>query len=168
MELIHFIIPALAIIYGIIKAASERVVDFYSWTNSIFAFKYHKDTTVDDLRQIEPKFTHPREVSWARKDAGSKFMQKLKHTVLVGITDLWHFADTVTALIAFILIPITILFTPELNTFQYLALFVGSWVAYAASFHLFYHKFLYFAREHRTADLTTNENNLNESNIQNG
>lgn len=160
MTIIHFLPIILAAIYGIAKAAAERVVDFYSWSNSVFAFKHHKDTTVDDLRKESPRFTHPREVSWARKDTGSRFMQKLKHTVLVGTTDLWHFADLICALVAFVLIPASFILAPPVTTILFPILMLGSWVAYAISFHLFYHKFFYFDKELRNFD-------LNEGNIQN-
>lgn len=154
MTIIHFLPLILAALYGISKAAAERVVDFYSWSNSIFAFKYHKHTTVDDLRKESPHFTHPREVSWARKDTGSKFMQKLKHTILVGTTDLWHAADTLCAAIAFVLIPLSFIFAPPVTPILFPILMLASWVMYAIAFHLFYHKFFFFPSDFRTADLT--------------
>jgi hypothetical protein len=143
MTILHLLLPVLAILIGIAKASAERVVDFFSWNNSIFASKYPSNVTVDDLRKESPKFTHPREVSWKRKHTGPRWLQKLKSTVLVGTTDLWHFGDTVTALIAFIGIPLTVFFVDWTNLPQLVILLVGSWVAYAFTFHLFYHKFLY-------------------------
>lgn len=144
MDITHFLIPLCGIIIAIARAAGEKVVDFFQWNTSVFASKYPVNVTVEDLRKEEPKFTHPREVSWARKHTGSKFMQKLKSTILVGFTDLWHFADLITMLIAYLAIPTLVLLVPAIPTWNFLLLLVGTWIAYSITFHLFYHKFFYF------------------------
>lgn len=143
MTIAHIVILLIAALVGVARAAAERVVDFFSWNNSIFANKYPLTITVEDLRNEAPKFTHPREVSWKRKHTGSPIVQKLLSTVLVGFTDLWHFGDWFTALAAFILIPLTIVTAPALPIWATSLLALGAWASYAVIFHLFYHKFFY-------------------------
>lgn len=143
MTIIHFLIPLLAALTGIAQAAAERVVDFFSWNNSIFASKYPTSVTVEDLRNERPKFTHPREVSWLRKYFGPKWLQRLRPTVLVGTTDLWHAGDTFTSLVAFVGIPLAVYFLNWTSPLQFILVLIGSWATYSLTFHLFYHKFFY-------------------------
>jgi len=143
MTILHISLMLIAALIGVVRAAGERVVDFFSWNHSIFARKYPKEVTVEDLRKETPKFSHPREVSWARKDVGPKWLQTLKHTVLVGLTDLWHFADLATAFAAFILIPLLMITLSSVLWWQYAILLAGMWISYSVFFHLFYHKFFY-------------------------
>lgn len=143
MTILHFLIPILATLVGIAQAAAERVVDFFSWNNSIFASKYPTNVTVEDLRKESPKFTHPREVSWERKHTGPRWLQTFKSTILVGTTDLWHFGDLVTAVATLVAIPALVYILDWDNPFQLAAILAGSWAVQSLAFHLFYHKFLY-------------------------
>jgi hypothetical protein len=155
MDILHLVPILIAAIMGIAKAASERVMDFFHWNNSIWALKYPHDITLEklwsavsvaggDKLESGAKFTHPREVSWVRKHAAkNKIIRKLTQTILVGTTDLWHFGDWVFSIGAFLAIPAILYFLPTTPLWLFATMMVAAYAIYAATFHIFFHKLFY-------------------------
>ena len=131
MELttIQLVLLALyALIYGLAEAVEEITGDFTQWKTSIF----RKFTEALNRYYLSSFFKSAQE-SYTRKDHLNKVINFLKHTILVGFTDIWHFSDLVKNFILFFLTPVT------LFGFKAMYITIPFYLLQTMSFHFNYH-----------------------------
>jgi len=108
---------------GITKAVSDIVSHVDIWKTSIYN-EYE-----------ETDFYGPKDKTWIRKDNNNIILNYLYHTILVFVTDIWHFSNMMNNIFVIFALIITILYSNYYLVLIYL-------IIRMITFHIFYHYIL--------------------------
>lgn len=121
MEYVYIVL--LVSLMGITKAISDIVDHIDIWKGSVFS------------RFNETSFFGPKDITWERKDHKNRFINYLQHTILVFITDVWHFSNFINNLCYIFVLLITIYYF----NYYFIIIYI---ILRPMIFHIFYHYIL--------------------------
>jgi hypothetical protein len=105
-----------AVLLGLSKAVADTVAEKPLWDKSIFnkiALRFN-----NSYENAINSWWGCKDFTWTRKDKENKILNYLFHNQLVGLTDIWHFANTVrsvsTIYILFIILNVFLSFIPAI------------------------------------------------------
>lgn len=161
---------ASSILGGIADATADRLSDFVEWKNTRFNNK-HKFKDLGEIEEVyaimryekrKPivPFWYSKDATWGRKYyPGKPYKTKLFSSILVPLTDGWHFMSGVRSFLLSVGAPLSaaafVLLGGDMITA--LCLVFAGWAGGMLAGHQTYHKFLY--RDN------INSNNINSNNL---